>query len=366
MAGFLQTLNYTSSNEDGRSELRALRLTEKDTVVCITGSGSRTLDLLTAGPGRIFSVDMNCCQSFLMELKIAAIRNLSYDECMRFLGVLQDSRRPAIYRGLRTHLSNGARAYWDGMLPAIARGILYQGRWERYFYRLAASLRLTRGGLLDALFGAADIEHQYALFLKGWDSSFWRGFIRCISPKVVWKFALGDPGFSRYVPRGFSVSGFLLDRFGVSFRTRLLRESPFMNLLLQGRYPSDVSLPLHLQRRQYRLIRERLDRITVVTARLDEFLQMMRPRTVDAFSLSDIGSYTSSEQYEQVWAAVASAGASGARFCERQFLVKRPLPDIVATTVRRDWNLECALEAADDSTFYSFVVGILTGGAQWN
>lgn len=72
MAGFADTLNYSASNEDGRCELRALELTEVDTVVCITGSGGRTLDLLTAGPRRIFSVDMIPCQGFLMELKLSA------------------------------------------------------------------------------------------------------------------------------------------------------------------------------------------------------------------------------------------------------------------------------------------------------
>jgi S-adenosylmethionine-diacylglycerol 3-amino-3-carboxypropyl transferase len=358
---FAHSLNYTASNEDGRSELRALQLTEKDTVVCITGSGSRTLDLLTAGPRRIFSVDMNPCQGFLMELKRAAIRNLSYDEHLGFLGVEEDHRRTATYALLRPQLRSASRAYWDGRLPFVARGIVYQGRWERYFRRLAAFLRLTRGSVLRDLFEAADVERQYSLYVNQWDGPFWKGFIRSISPNAVWRYAFGDPGFFRYVPDDFSVPDYLLERFTAAFRTRLLRESPFMTLLLQGRYSPNECLPLHLLREQYRVLQERLDTVTVVTARIDEFLRSQGMGGVNAFSLSDVGSYISPEQYRDLWIRIADSGMPGARFCERQFLVKRPLPDIVAVRVQRDRSLECALEASDDSAFYTFVVGSLVG-----
>ncbi len=344
--------------------MQALELTEKDTVVCITGSGSRTLDLLTAGPRRIYSVDMNPCQSFLMELKLAGIRNLTYDDLLGFLGVEEDQCRIATYTQLRPHLSTAAKAYWDGKLLFIAQGILYQGRWERYFSRLAAFLQVVRGSLLNEVFSAPDVERQYALFQNHWDGPFWRGFIRSISPNVVWKYAFGDPGFFTYVPKNFLVHEYLLERFGVSFRTRLLRESPFMTLLFRGRYFPDEALPLHLRRDQHQILRERLGRITVVTAKVDEFLRSQTVGTVNAFSLSDVSSYTSPEQYRDVWSCIAATGGRGARICERQFLVKRSLPDSVAGRVRRDHLLEDALEASDDSTFYTFIAGSLAGGEQ--
>lgn len=186
--------------------------------------------------------------------------------------------------------------------------------------------------------------------------------MRSISSKAVWRYAFGDPGFSKYVRDDFSVSRFLLERFSVSFGTRLLRESPFMNLLLQGRYSPEAGLPLHLRRDQYRILRERSDRITIVTDMLDSFLRSQHAGTIDAFSLSDFGSYVSSDQYRDVWTSIVTAGAPAARFCERQFLVRRPLPEAVARRVRRDSKLESSLEASDDSTFYSFVAGNLAWG----
>src|SRR3989337_2234761 len=50
---FFKTLNYASVNEDWRTEAEALRPGPEDTVLCVTGSGDRPLDLLArAAPRR--------------------------------------------------------------------------------------------------------------------------------------------------------------------------------------------------------------------------------------------------------------------------------------------------------------------------
>ena len=58
MSNFGRTLNFTSANEDGATELAALALGPGDHVLCLTASGARPLDLLLANPARITSIDM--------------------------------------------------------------------------------------------------------------------------------------------------------------------------------------------------------------------------------------------------------------------------------------------------------------------
>ena len=93
MKSFFETVNYSSSNEDSRSEIRALQLISQDSVLCITGSGARTLDLLIANPAKVVSLDFNPCQNFLLELKIAAMHELDYEEFLEFLGVNNSLKR---------------------------------------------------------------------------------------------------------------------------------------------------------------------------------------------------------------------------------------------------------------------------------
>jgi S-adenosylmethionine-diacylglycerol 3-amino-3-carboxypropyl transferase len=355
MNPFFTTLNYSSSNEDGRSELLGLRLTPADTVVSITGSGSRTLDLLLGLPGRIYSVDMNPCQTYLLELKLASLRKLSHEEWIGFLGVTSQETRLRSYSLCRDFLSPEASAYWDDHIDAVERGVLFEGRWEKYFHKAATLLSMIGGRRLDRMFNAADVNAQAAMYDAEWNDVVWRSFVKASASELLCRYAFRDPGFFRHVPRAFPRGRYLLELFDTAFRTRKLSESPFLSLLLRGRY-DQRTLPLHLRPENHDTLRGSCDRISAVTAPLDRYLLALPPGSISAFSLSDIASYTSEEEYTGIWTAVCRAAAPGARICERQFLVHRDLPERAATLTTRDRALEERLEREDDSTFYRFVV----------
>jgi S-adenosylmethionine-diacylglycerol 3-amino-3-carboxypropyl transferase len=84
---FFHTLNYSSCNEDGFAELRALDIRPGDHVCCITGSGDRVLHMLLGNPDHVSAIDLNPTQNHLLELKMAAIRELDYVRYVRFLGL---------------------------------------------------------------------------------------------------------------------------------------------------------------------------------------------------------------------------------------------------------------------------------------
>ena len=78
---------YSTCDEDSYSELKALDINESDDVLCVTGSACRTLSLMTKNPKSITSIDYAAGQNHLLELKLAAIRELDYDTLLFFLGV---------------------------------------------------------------------------------------------------------------------------------------------------------------------------------------------------------------------------------------------------------------------------------------
>ena len=80
-------LLFGMSWEDPESDRRALRIQPGEVVVTIGSGGCNTFDLLLEDPGRIFAVDINPCQSHLLELKCAAIRRLDLDDLHAFLGL---------------------------------------------------------------------------------------------------------------------------------------------------------------------------------------------------------------------------------------------------------------------------------------
>jgi S-adenosylmethionine-diacylglycerol 3-amino-3-carboxypropyl transferase len=356
MNSFLQTLNYSSSNEDGNSEIRGLQLTEEDTVLCITGSGARTLDILTQTPATVVSIDFNPCQNFLLELKMQAMQCLEYEEFLDFLGVCPSTNRNRVYRGLRQSLTAAARSFWDNHSTMIRKGVIYQGRWERYFRWLAHLFKLVLPDLPKSLLNCRTSRKQDDAWSKLFDSALWLFFLRCVSSRKVMRYVFGDPGFYRYVQEGFPIYGYLNEKFISAFERIQISDSPFATLLFTGRYNPQRTLPIHLQKRHFKTLRNSFQRVQIVTQSLAQYLEGCRPMQFTKYSLSDFSSYTDEDEYAAVWKGILKTATDGARICERQFLVKRDLPSEFKPFLARHSWLEEELARTDDSIFYTFVV----------
>ena len=102
----------------------ALDLRPDDTLLVITSAGCNVLDYALAGPRRIHAVDANPRQTALLELKLAGIRRLDFDD---FFALFGDGRPRATSASstsdaLRADLSPFARAFWDERLHWFAAG----------------------------------------------------------------------------------------------------------------------------------------------------------------------------------------------------------------------------------------------------
>src|SRR5262245_7826408 len=103
-------LIFNTSWEDPALDRIALQLTPEDRLVAISGAGCNVLDYLLAGAGEVHAVDMNPCQTALVELKVAAIRALNYDAFFQLFGRGRSVFARETYRErLRESLSPFAR-----------------------------------------------------------------------------------------------------------------------------------------------------------------------------------------------------------------------------------------------------------------
>ena len=136
---FFHTLNYSSCNEDAITELKALDINENDVVGCITGSGDRPLHMLLNNPAKVHAFDANPIQNYLLQLKIAAIKSLNYKNFSGFIGLTDMSpvKRESLFQKLHENMTPDASAWFLKNTSKITNGILYQGRWEKYFGRSA-------------------------------------------------------------------------------------------------------------------------------------------------------------------------------------------------------------------------------------
>lgn len=353
---FFRELNYSSSVEDGRSELAALALKSTDRVLTIAGSGARALDLLLGEetPAEIVALDFNPAQVALTELKLAALRAFDHPTYCCFLGVTAAPRRLRLelWRELRSTLPYDARAFWDARLRTLSGGVFLAGRWERYL-GLMATLALPFRSAARRLFAAETLEAQRRLWLSEWETPAFRALLRLLGQRMLWRWVLREPGVA-FIDPAFSLDGYLLERFRAVVETTLLRDSAYASLVFFGRH--DYALPMHVSARHFDRLKARAHRVRVVHGALQTHLAEVGAAHYDAFSLSDFGSYASPAEHASVWRAVARAARPGARACERWFMVGHAPP---ADVLERDRALEQQLERSDDAFVYRFVCGTL-------
>jgi S-adenosylmethionine-diacylglycerol 3-amino-3-carboxypropyl transferase len=357
-SGFFATLNYSSCNEDWKTERAALRIGAGDRVLCVTGSGDRPLHLLLDAPASVVAIDANPAQGRLLALKAAALAELDFERYRSYLGFRDEGDRLALHARVAPRLTTVDRDWWAERASLISRGVLYQGRWERHYRRLAAAARLLRGRLIDRLFELDSLEEQREFVRSCWDRPAWRLTYRLLCSRAFSRVFFGDPAFYRNVTPGLGIGDYVYDRMLGSLERRLARRNFMLSLLFRGRI-TDEDLPPYLSREAFEPLRRGLaaSKLSTRTQPLTEYLESQAAGAFTRLSLSDVPSYLDKAGWERLLAAMLGAAAPGARFCIRLFLTGHEIPEPLRGRLRREPELERELEARDRCFAYRFIVG---------
>jgi S-adenosylmethionine-diacylglycerol 3-amino-3-carboxypropyl transferase len=358
---FFRTLNYSSVNEDWRTEASGLRISGSDRVLCITGSGARPLDLLMEDPALVVAIDKSGPQNHLLRLKMAAMRQMAFDEFAAFTGLhsAPGGWRTEKLNQVSADLEPDSRRFWLDHQRMIRKGVLYQGRWERNYRRVAAMARIIRPRLIDRLFACTDIEEQRAFIRSEWDSGLWRVIYRIICSPVFARVFFRDPAFYEYV--AVPVPQLIYDRMYASLERYPARENFMISLVLRGELP-EHDLPPHLTPGGYTLIAGRLARIETVTADILEYLHDPASPRFTRYSMSDVPSYLSSAGFGKLLTGILNTADEGSRVVIRQFLTRYQVPGGLYERFMRDSNLEERLTREDRAFAYEFFIAEVAHG----
>lgn len=360
---FFQSLNYSLGNEDWSAEEAALRVTPDDTAICITASGDRPLHLLMTDCKKIYSLDMNLSQNYLLELKLAAIKQLDYEKYLSFLGLTPTKNRHKLFKELTPHLSKEAVSFWEKNKKMISKGVIYQGKVERLTHLGAKFIKLCRNKKNKALLEFDNIEEQREFLKKKWDKRLWQLFFEImVSPKLS-KFVLDDPGFNSYTEHTKNPGKYIYDRMKRYLENNLAKKSALIQLLLTGRVTPDAYFP-YLKFEGYTKIRRNPGRLILKTDNITHFLHNAPENSIDCFSLSDIASYMPQEAFENLLQGVLSAAKPGSRFCIREFMSQRNIPKKLTSHFARETDLEKKLDIEESNFVYRFIVGTISKAEQ--
>lgn len=356
MKRFFSKLNYSFGNEDWRVEQKALQINPCDHVLCITASGDRPLHLLLDDCKQLTSVDASPAQNYLLKLKSAALKALSYDEYVRFLGAEDSNSREKTFRNIIKELDPDTARFWVNQNKKIRKGVIYQGDVERLTKLISWVVHIFRGNKVKRLFEFDNLEEQRQFVKNEWDTTLMRKTFDVLLSKFLMNIFAIDPGLYSNVDPSIKMGTYIYDRMLHTLNTGLAKENMLLSLIFRG-YVGKEAFPPYLKHEGFHAIKNKLDRLNVKTQNVLEYLDQAPDNSIDRFSLSDIASYMDQASFKQMVKNIYRTARPGARFCIRQFSSDHKIPSEFENRFAREHDLEKKLEKEDNCFVYRFMVG---------
>ena len=321
---YSRALVYNTCWEDPAVDRAALNLSADDVLLVITSAGCNVLDYALTGLRRIHSVDANPRQNALMELKLAGIRNLEFDDFFGAFGHGFHPRFRTLYdEVLRHDLSPFARQFWDKRIDWFGNphgSFYYHGlsgivaRVFRAYLRVRP--RLAEG--IHELFQTRCLDDQRDIYDSRIEPLFWTRGVRWALSRQITMSLLGVPHPQRKQvidQHQQGVAGFVRDALRYVFRQLPVWTNYFWSLYVAGRYTPHCC-PEYLKRDNFYALKDGLaDRIVLHTSTVTEFLQGT-DETISKYVLLDHMDWMSSYYPEALaaeWRFILERAAPGAR-----------------------------------------------------
>ncbi|KAL6075760.1 S-adenosylmethionine--diacylglycerol 3-amino-3-carboxypropyl transferase [Balamuthia mandrillaris] len=288
---------FNTAWEDPRIDSVALELTDKDNVLIITSAGCNVLSIALEGCNHVYAIDKNPCQNAVLELKVVAIKELSYDEFWQLFG---EGRMPnfssKVYPSLRKRLSARSRQFWD----SHANYFDGKGFRDSFYFRgcsgvLAYAMKLYMKlipGLSEAmqdLLNAQSLEEQQEIYSSRIEKRLFNPVIMWIlSRELVLSIFNGVPAPQRQLIQNEGGLPVFIKRSLQAVMTEIpIKDNYFYRVYINGSYTKDCC-PNYLKPELFERLKEGLvDNISIHTCTIEEFLEAHGKQDISRFLLLD-------------------------------------------------------------------------------
>ncbi|TIS21441.1 MAG: DUF3419 family protein [Mesorhizobium sp.] len=362
-------LVYPQIWEDPDVDIDAMQLGQGHRVVTIASGGCNILAYLTRSPERIDAVDLNAAHIALNRMKLEAVRHLpSQGDLFRFFGAAETRHNSQAYdRFIAPHLDPVSHHYWEHRNWLGRRRIAV---FDRNFYQTGLlGLFIAMGHRTAKFFGvdpagimqAKSLADQRRFFDEELAPVFEKPLLKWATSRKASLFGLGIPPaqYDSLITSGdgtmASVLKARLEKLACDFP---LQNNYFAWQAFARRYPNpgEAALPAYLEKRNYKTIRNNVDRVAIRHANLIEFLAGKDAGSVDRFVLLDAQDWMTDDQLNALWAEITRTASTDARVIFRTAAEPSLLPGRVSNSLLDQWNYADAasreFSARDRSAIY--------------
>jgi S-adenosylmethionine-diacylglycerol 3-amino-3-carboxypropyl transferase len=320
------SLVYNCCWEDPRIDRAALQLSSSDVVVMITSAGCNALDYAIAGAGQIHAVDMNYRQNALLELKMAGIRRLNFEDFFSMFGSGRLTVFPRLYQmSLRKDLSPIAQSYWDKRLKYFSgsgwcKSFYFRGT-SGLFARTIKTYIDVKPGIrqaLNELFDSKSLEEQSEIY-RDLKPRFWTKFIRWLLGRDTTMAMLGVPRAQRlHVEKNYpgGIAKFIEDCVESVFAHMPLQDNYFWRLYTFGEYKPDCCPEYLTETGFHQLKNGAVNAVRTYTNTITDFLSQLEGK-ISRFVLLDHMDWLNTPKRLNLlaaeWQAIVNRASSDAR-----------------------------------------------------
>jgi len=338
-------LVYNTCWEDPRLDRVALELGPRDNVMVITSAGCNALDYVLTEPNHVYAVDMNRRQNALLDLKMAGIRSLEWNDFFDLFGRGHVDESRQLYEGaLRGQLPDPSRRYWDKHFHR------FFGSHRRPFYFRGTSGAFAKminmyinkvirvRPYIDAILEAENIDQQREIYDRHLRERFWSRPLCFAMNRDATLSLVGVPKAQRkQVEKDYEggIVKFVQDCVEAVFAYLPLSDNYFWRVYLTGQYTSSCC-PEYLKEENFQKLKGGLvDRLSTHTNSVQGFLDG-HDGEVSRFVLLDHMDWLSDKYFpllEAEWQSIVKRAAPGARVLWRSGGLKTDYVDNVQITV---------------------------------
>lgn len=352
----LSKLVFTHNWEDPLSDHEALRIKSQDVVLAITSGGCNVLGFLQFDPETIYSIDINAAQSYLLELKIAAIKALEFDEFVQFSGLVPSAVRLELFKKVQLKLSKEALTFWKSKAKIIEKGFIMNGKYEAFVKFAGKFLKVLQGNKrVSKLFDEKTQKQQEDYFDTVWNTRRFKLLFKLLfNKRMLAKRGLVADYF-HFDDGSTSFAESFYNRSKKAFRDLPIKGNYFLSLYLLGKYSSVDEVPDYLKKEHFETIKSRIDRIKILTSDAQGWINTMEDQSIDCFALSNICELMSEDETERLFSAVKRTARNNARVIFRNLMIPREVPEKFRDNIVKNEPLSKDIYNNDRSFVYGKV-----------
>ncbi|MEW6468330.1 MAG: DUF3419 family protein [Bacteroidota bacterium] len=341
-------IRYANCWEDADILLEGLSPGPGSSILSVGSAGDNSFSLLARNPDLVVAVDVNKTQLYLVELKKAAFMELSYEELLAFLGFSASAKREELYHRIKTGLSPASRSYWDKNLIQVRQGVIFAGKFERYFQTFSRKILpwIHSGSTVRLLFSEKTEAGQNEFYRSTWNSWQWKLLFRIFFSRYVMGKYGRDPEFLKEV--NFSVADFIYRKA----EKQLCSVRAQHNFILRFNLTGDFGglLPHYVRGENFEAIRSRIGRLHILEGYAEDAVRKYGP--FHGMNLSNIFEYMSRDLFRNTAEELLNGSVAGGRLAYWNLMVPRRISALVPEKAEYLQSLSASLSEIDKGFFY--------------